>query len=67
MKRGELEDYIIDYGEEIVFKLDLKFRKELKIIKFVEMIEEGEEKLLNLFNYEEYEEILKIILNFENK
>ncbi|ADQ41112.1 SMC domain protein [Caldicellulosiruptor acetigenus I77R1B] len=67
MKRGELEDYITDYGEEIASKLDLKFRKELKIIKFAEMIEEGEEKLSNLFNYEEYEEILKIILNFENK
>ncbi|BCS80965.1 AAA family ATPase [Anaerocellum diazotrophicum] len=67
MKRGELEDYITDYGEKKASELDLKFRKELKIIKFAEMVEEGKEELSNLFNYKEYEEILKFILNFENK
>lgn len=67
MKRGELEDYITDYGEEIASKLDLKFRKELKIIKFAEMVEEGKKKLSELFNYEEYEEILKVILNLEDR
>lgn len=67
MEKGELEDYITNHGEEIASKLDLKFRKELKIIKFAEMIEEGKEELSNLFNCEEYEEILKIILNLKDK